>query len=101
MLVISKGQRYRARTDIAVCAMTRWALPFSGGYDRVLRAKEELVIAHDPPAGATAVYADAVAYRRLHRELIPRRDRWRPWVYRGFCLCVKLDDILSRCDLMT
>ena len=98
--MISKGQRYRVQTDIAVIAMTSWAAPFTGGYDRVLRAGEEFVVANDPPASASAVYAAPADYRRLHREFIPRGDRWRVWVYRGFYLCIQLDDIESRCELI-
>lgn len=98
--MISKGQRYRVRTDVPVIAMTSWAAPFTGGYDRVLRAGEEFTIANDPPGGASAVYADPADYRRLHREFVPLGDRWRFWVYRGFYLCIKLKDIESRCELI-
>lgn len=40
--MIIKGQRYKAKQDIPVIAMTSWAAPFTGGYDRVLRAGEAL-----------------------------------------------------------
>jgi len=97
-LVVSKGQRYKVKKDVPVTAMTSWAAPFTGGYDRVLRAGEVFTISHDPPEGATAVYCDPRDYRRLHRESIPFRDRVQFWRYRGFYLCIRLKDIDESCE---
>jgi hypothetical protein len=80
--------------------MTYWAAPFTGGYDRVLRAGEVFTILNDPPQTATAVYCDPENYRSLHREFIPFRDRVQFWVYRGFYLCIRLKEIEDKCELL-
>jgi hypothetical protein len=98
--VICKGQRFRTKSDVPVTAMTSWAAPFTGGYDRVLRTCEVFTISNDPPQTATAVYCDPDDYRRLHREFIPFRDRIQFWFYRGFYLCIRLKDIEERCELL-
>ena len=96
--MIAKGQRYKTTKDIPVTAMTSWAAPFTGGYDRILRAGEVFTIANDPPKTATAVYCDPDDYKRLHSEFIPLSDRLRFWVYRGFYLCIKLREIEESCE---
>ena len=102
MLVkISKGQHYRTRKDIPVTAMTSWAVQFTGGYERILRAGEEFTVTNDPPPKATAVYCDPKDYRKLHREFIPVGDRLRFWSYRGYYLCIKLKDIEENCESVT
>jgi hypothetical protein len=73
--------------------MTSWAIPFTGGYERTLRAGEEFTVVNNPPPNTTAVYCDPKNYRTLHKELIPTRDRLRFWIYRGYYLCIKLQDI--------
>ncbi len=98
--MISKGQRYKTKTDMPVTAMTSWAAPFTGGYDRVLGAGEVFTISNDPPEAATAVYCVPADYRRLHRELVPFRDRLQFWFYRGYYLCVRLRDIEEKCELL-
>lgn len=87
---VERGQRYRATTDVAVTCLTSWGLPYTGGYERTLPAGETIVISHDPPPGATAVYADPVSYRRLHATMVPLSDRLRFWSYRGYYLCIRL-----------
>jgi len=98
--MISKGQRYRTTSDVPVTAMTEWAAPFTGGYDRVLRAGEVFTISNDPPEKATAVYCVPDDYRRLHREFIPFRDRIQFWSYWGYYLCIRLSDIEGKCELI-
>ena len=90
-----RGQRYRARVDVPVTCMTSWATPFTGGYERVLPAGEIVVIANDPPAGATAVYAEPENYRRLHAVMVPLSDRLQFWVYRGYYLALRLAQLES------
>ena len=97
---VERGQRYRAKVDVPVTCMTSWATPFTGGYDRVLPEGEVVSIANDPPAGATAVYADPENYRRLHAIMVPRRDRLRFWVYRGYYRCVPLTRLEADFDLL-
>jgi len=87
---VERGQRYRAKFDVSVTCMTSWAAPFTGGYERVLPKGETIVITHDPPPGATAVYADPENYRRLHSNMVPLKDRLQFWVYRGYYLCVRI-----------
>lgn len=87
---VERGQRYRARVDVPVTCLTAWALPFTGGYERVLPRGETIVIVNDPPPGATAVYADPENYRKLHATMVPLTDRLRFWTYRGYYLCVRL-----------
>ncbi len=98
--MISQGQRYKTKTEIPVTAMTSWAAPFTGGYHRVLGAGEVFTILNDPPEAATAVYCEPADYRRLHRELIPFRDRLQFWIYRGYYLCVRLRDVEEKCELL-
>ena len=92
---VERGQRYRAKVDVSVTCMTSWAAAFTGGYDRVLPKGETLVIANDPPPGATAVYADPENYRKLHSTMVPITDRLQFWVYRGYYLCVRLAQLDS------
>jgi hypothetical protein len=97
--VISRGQRYRTTTPLRVLALTCWAAPYTGGYERTLAQGEEFDVSADPPGLATAVMCDAVDYRRLHREFIPWRDRLRFWSYRGFYLSIDRRDIEKHCEL--
>ena len=99
--MISKGQRYKTKTTIPVIAMTYWAAPFTGGYERELDPGIEFTISHDPVETATAVYCDPVDYRKLHRELIPFRDRLQFWLYRGYYLCIQIRDIEKNCELLS
>ena len=90
---VTRGQRYQAKTDVPITCMTSWALPFTGGYKRTFPKGATLVIAVDPPEGATAVYADPVEYRALHAKMVPMTDRLQFWVYRGYYLCVTLEQL--------
>ncbi len=99
-MAISEGQRYKTKSDIPVTAMTSWAAPFTGGYDRILGAGEVFTILNDPPEAATAVYCLATDYRRLHRQFVPFRDRMQFWLYRGYYLCVRLRYIEEMCELL-
>lgn len=96
--MISKGQRYIVKKDITVTALTTWAAPFTGGYERVLRAGEVFTVANDPPSAATAVCCDPDDYRRLHKEFVPFRDRVQFWVYCGYYLSIRLSDIAESCE---
>lgn len=95
---VARGQRYRAKVDVTVTAMTSWATPFTGGYTRVLPKGEVVTIANDPPAGATAVYADPENYRRLHGLMVPKRDRLQFWIYRGYYLSIGLAQLEADFD---
>jgi len=99
-MAVTRGQRYRARVDVAVTCVTSWAAPFTGGYDRVLPKGEVVSIANDPPPGATAVYADPENYRGLHATMVPRRERLQFWVYRGYYLAVELARLEADFDLL-
>lgn len=90
---IRKGCRFRSRRPTPVTCLTSWATPFTGGYDRVLPAGEILVVANDPPAGATAVYCDPARYRALHARMVPWRDRLNLLFYRGYYLCVPIETL--------
>jgi hypothetical protein len=90
------GQAYRVRVDMAVTALTLWAGPFSGGYDRTLRAGEVIVVPSPPRPGATSVNCVPQDYERLQRELIPLRDRLQFWVYRGYHLSVDARDLADK-----
>jgi len=78
--------------------MTSWSAPFTGGYERVLPAGEIFRIINDPPEKATAVYADAENYKKLHKTFIPLSDRMRFIFYRGYYLCIKIKDIEEKCE---
>lgn len=94
-----QGQRYRVTSELPVIAMTSWAAPSTGGYERLLRPGQEFTLSNDA-GSAESVYADAADYRRLQRELVPRADRWRFWSYRGFYLCIRTRDIAAHCELV-
>src|SRR5687768_5536369 len=96
--MIAKGHRYRTTKPVPVIAMTSWAAPFTGGYDRVLPAGETFTVAIDPPDSATAACCNPDNYRRLQRELIPLSDRVQFWIYAGFYLCISLREIQENCE---
>ncbi len=98
--MIKKGQQYRVLEDVLVTCMTSWAAPFTGGYRRILAKGETFAVSGDPPAGATAVYCDPENYDVLHRQFVPKRDRWQFWIYRGYYLCIDLETIRGKCELM-
>lgn len=77
--------------------MTSWNAPYTGGYDRILKAGEKFVVSSNPQPGATAVYCDPLDYKRLHKVMIPWTDRIQFWVYSGFYLSIKLDQISDNC----
>jgi len=93
---VAKGQRYRVTQELRVIVMTEWTAPYTGGYERTLSPGVQFVITSNPGPWASSVFCDPDDARALARALIPWRDRWRLWVYRGFFLCVQLPD-LDRC----
>lgn len=94
---VRKGELWQVVSDLPITVMTAWAAPYTGGHKALLKAGERFTINNDPPEGATAVYADPVDYKRLHRELVPRRDRFRFWLYRGYYLAVYLNGLATHC----
>ena len=96
--MIRKGQRYRTLEELQVTCMTKRTAPFTGGYRRILAKGETFTVSHEPVAGATAVYCDPENYDALHHQFVPRRDRWRIWIYRGYYLCIDLDTIEQKCE---
>ena len=97
--MVRKGQIYRCKAKLPVICMTSWSAPFTGGHERVLPRGESFKISNDPPASATAVYADPINYDELHAILIPDDDR-KAKNYVGFYLCVQLEQIESDCELI-
>lgn len=97
---IATGQRYRARVDVPVTCLTSWAAPSTGGYERMLPKGETVTIANDPPETATAVYAVAEDYRKLHSRMVPWRDRIQFWFYRGYYLCIRVSQLEADFDLL-
>lgn len=95
--MIREKQLYEPREDIEVVCMTSWRAPFTGGYDRILPKGERFRISHDPVEGATAVYCDPIRYRKLHKTMVPWKDRIRFLTYGGYYLCIKLDTIKKKC----
>lgn len=79
--------------------MTSWRVPYTGGYTRVFPAGEAFIIVNNPPAGATAVYATPVNYKKLQRKFIPWTDRIRIFMYTGYCLCIEIKKIEKSCSL--
>ncbi|MEO6906547.1 MAG: hypothetical protein ABI210_01530 [Abditibacteriaceae bacterium] len=78
--------------------MTSWSAPYTGGYERVLPAGETFRIINDPPEHATAVYADAENYKKLHKDFVPLSDRMSFIMYRGYYLCIQIKDIEEKCE---
>jgi hypothetical protein len=97
---VAKGQRYRAKVDVPVRCMTSWAAPFTGGYERVLPEGETVTITNDPPETATSVYAKPEDYRKLHSRMVPWQDRVQFWLYRGYYLCIRLNQLEAEFDLV-
>ena len=98
--MIKQGQTYRADADIKITCMTAWRAPYTGGSTQTLPAGEEFVISNDPPAQATAVYADPVNYEKLHKQFVPWTDRIRFLLYNGYYLCIDLQKIKEQCSLV-
>ena len=98
--MIKTGQKYIAKEDIEMTCMTTWAAPFTGGYKRVLPAGEEFIIANDPPIQATAVYANPVNYRKLHKKFVQWTDRIRILFYTGYYLSIEIKKIKESCSLV-
>lgn len=98
--MIKTGQRYITNEDIKITCMTSWKTPYTGGYDRILQTGEEFIIANDPPKGATAVYANPINYKKLHKKFVPWTDRMRIFLYAGYYLCIELKKIDKSCSLI-
>ncbi len=98
--MIKSGQRYQVNQAIPVICMTAWKSPYTGGHDRVLPEGEEFIIDHDPQEAATAVYATAVNYEKLHKVFVPWTDRIRFYSYVGYYLCIDLIQIEKHCSLV-
>ncbi len=99
--MVKTGQKYIANEDIKITCMTSWRAPFTGGYDRILPAGEEFIIANDPPKGATAVYANPINYRKFHKQFVPWTDRIRILLYAGYYLCIEIKKIEESCRLVS
>lgn len=99
--MIKTGQKYIANEDIKITCMTSWSVPYTGGYDRILPAGEEFIIANDPSRDATAVYANPVNYRKLHKKFVPWTVRMRIFLYNGYYLSIDLKIIYKSCSLIS
>jgi hypothetical protein len=58
-------------------------------------------IANDPPKRATAVYANPINYRKLHKKFVPWTDRIRILLYAGYYLCIEIKKIEESCSLVS
>jgi hypothetical protein len=97
---VARRQRYRAKVDVPVTCMTSWAAAATGGYERLLPQGETVTITNDPPEMATAVYAEPDNYRKLHARMVPWRDRVQFWAYRGYSLCIRLNQLEADFELL-
>lgn len=43
------------------------------------------------------MYCDPIRYRKLHKTMVPWKDRIRFLTYGGYYLCIKLDTIKKKC----
>ena len=73
-------------------ALTHWNTPFTGSGQGILPEGAVLVVAVDPPPGATALSCDPEDPARLEAEFVTAVDRNHP-KYAGFSLVVPLDTL--------
>ena len=95
--MIHKDQIWETRDDLPVTCLTQWRLPFTGGYHRTLPKGERFKIAVEPPATATAACCDPLNYGKLHKQMVPRKDRWSFATYAGYYLSISLEGIAKHC----
>jgi hypothetical protein len=98
--MIKKDQIYAPKEDIKITCMTSWRAPFTGRHERTLPKGEKFKICNDPPETATAVYCDPIRYKKLHKQMVPKLDRLKFWIYSGYYFCIDLKTIMSKCDLI-
>lgn len=71
-----KGDVYEVMEEITVNYMTTWSAPFTGGGETRLAKGERIWIdtetTEKKPIG---IYAQAVEYKRLERQIVPKADR--------------------------
>jgi hypothetical protein len=98
--MIHKGQVWETCEDVAVTCLTHWRLAFTGGYHRTLPKGERFRIGVEPPKTATAACCDPLNYRGLHKQMVPRKDRWSFATYAGYSLSISFEAIKKHCKLL-
>jgi hypothetical protein len=70
------GEIYEAIEDVKIDYITHWKVPMTGGDNFILKknTKIKIVIVNDDPE-PISVYADALEYEKLEKEIIPEKIR--------------------------
>ncbi len=99
-MMIQKNQIYQTRQDLEVLCLTSWLAPYTGSYHRVLPKGECFKIWATPVENAPVTYCLPIRYRGLHKDMVPRSDRWKFWIYTGYYLSMRLD-IIEQCQYIS
>jgi len=99
--MIKKGQKYRTLDDILVYCSTHWAAPYTLGYDRILPKGEIFTVEDDQVEKSTCL--DCIPKRRkwIEKKFVPLKDRLKFWTYSGYSLVIDIDQIKSKCELIS
>ncbi|MCG8588689.1 MAG: hypothetical protein MJE66_05305 [Proteobacteria bacterium] len=87
-----KGNRYRARRDLAVSGVITFGAPFTLGFDGVLPQGEVVAVDMDPPAWAGGVYLVPERTSHFEEQFVPQRDRDHE-DYSSYAIAVSFEDL--------
>ncbi|HVT07515.1 MAG TPA: hypothetical protein VHO67_08660 [Polyangia bacterium] len=93
----TKGQRYRAKSDLDVRGIISYSAPFTGGFRGTLPAGATLTVEDDPPSFARGVYLRPDDYRRFE-SLFVSADERGAHNYSGYAVVVTFEDLESGFD---
>ena len=97
-MLIRKGQRYRAKEDIGVLAVTQWRAPYTGGARILLPQGEIVVIVDDPQQSATGVGCRPEKYDDI-LPLLPEHERGGPQ-FAGYILVIPFEVLSASFDFL-
>jgi len=87
--VVQEGERWIVTSDLPTTGVTHWYAAFTGGFECVVPSETILIVANDPPHGATAVYCRPEDYEEMQRRLVPSEQLERS-KYAGYSLVIYL-----------
>lgn len=93
--MIQKDQIYQTVQDLEIVCMTSWRVPYTGSYHRILPKGERFKVWATSVENAAPIYCLPLRYRALHKTMVPLSDRWKFWIYAGYYLSLRLEQIES------
>jgi hypothetical protein len=87
-----KGDRYRARRDVAVNGIVTFGAPFTGGFTGILPRDATCIIDLEPPQRAQGVYLVPDDYARFETMFVSQHDRSSA-DYSGYAMSVSFDEL--------